>query len=134
MTSDLSGLPYLQQIMVVGTVIVVSSVWGVTKFLKPFLDNITPKTPARTTDSVVISGAFADSQPINALNVNIERMNGLMGRLSDSHERMCLALDAQSRASFAVAEGARQKVESDQRLISELQMLAQAMNRHGERS
>lgn len=123
--------------MVVGAVIVITSAWAVINFLKPLISHFTPKGTvgtAATTDAVVISGAFADQKPMALLNTNIERMNGLIGRLSDSNERLCIALDAQSRASISVAEGARQKVESDHRLISELEMLAQALNRHGERT
>lgn len=133
--TDISALPDSQQFMVVGSVVVITSVWAVIKFLKPFIDHLAPKPAVATgsTDTVVISGAFADSRPINDLNVNIERMNGLMGRLSDSNERLCIALDAQSRASLSVADGARQKIESDLRVVSEMQMLAQALNRYGER-
>ncbi len=133
--TDISALPDSQQYMVVGTVVVITSVWAVIKFLKPFIDHLTPKPSATgSTDTVVISGAFADTKPIALLNANVERLNALMGRVADSNERLCLAIDAQGRASMSVAESARHKVESDHRLISELQMLAQAMNRHGERT
>lgn len=131
---DIGGLPDHIQVVVVGVAVLLSTIWGVVKFINPYFDHLTKKPLASETDAVVVSAAFADSKTMSLLSVNIERMNGLIGRLSDSNERLCIALDAQSRASISVAEGARQKIESDQRLISELHMLADAVNRARERA
>lgn len=75
---DISSLPDHQQIVVVMLVLVVSGVWAVTKFLKPFIDSITPKPVSApgTADAVVISGAFADSKPIKELTESVDRLNG----------------------------------------------------------
>lgn len=72
--TDIGGLPDHMQLMVVGTVTIVASVWGVIKFIKPFIDHLTPKPTEKTTDAVVISAALADSKTIAELNHSIERM------------------------------------------------------------
>lgn len=127
------NLDALQQVIASMLVVVIGGSIAFVGFTKKWLDKLSPKDAPKPSDAVVISGAFADARPMKLLNENVERMNGLIGRLSDSNERLCIALDAQSRASMLVAEGARQKVESDHRLISEIQMLTQAINRNGER-
>ena len=64
------------KLMVVGTVVVISSVWGVVKFLKPFIDSMAPKggTPT-TTDAVVISAALADGKLMSDLRHSIDRLS-----------------------------------------------------------
>lgn len=74
MSADIGGLPDHMQLMVVGTVITVSSIWGVVKFLKPLIDNLTPKETAKTTDAVVISAALADGKPIRELTESVDKL------------------------------------------------------------
>lgn len=72
---DIGGLPDHMQVMVVGAVIVVSSVWGVIKFIKPFIDHLAPKSQtSQSTDAVVISAALADSKPVRELTESIDRL------------------------------------------------------------
>lgn len=81
MTTDIGALPDHMQLMVVGSVVVISSVWGVVKFLRPFIDNLAPKnqTP-KTTDAVVISAALADGKLMHDLT-------GAVNRLCEAEER-----------------------------------------------
>lgn len=75
MTTDIGGLPEHMKLMVVGTVIVVSSVWGVIKFLKPFIDNLAPKSQTpKETDAVVISAALADGKIMSNLTHSVDRL------------------------------------------------------------
>lgn len=63
------------QVMVAGSVVLIGSAWGVIKFIKPFIDHLTPKPKAsETTDAVVISAALADSKSIRDLTVAIEQL------------------------------------------------------------
>lgn len=71
---DFGGLPDHIQIMVVGIVITVGSLWGVIKFIKPFIDHLAPKQTEKTTDAVVISAAFADTKNISELRNSIDRL------------------------------------------------------------
>ena len=128
-----NNLDALQQVIASMLVVIIGGSIAFVGFTKKWLDKLSPAAEPKNNDAVVISGAFADTRPIKVLSESIERLNTLMGRVADSNERLCAAIDAQSRASMAVSEGARQKIESDMRLITELQMLAQAMNRQGER-
>ena len=75
MATDFGGLPDHIQLMVVGTVIVVASSWGVIKFIKPFIDHLTPKTTTTATDAVVVSAALADSRIMADLKVSVDRLN-----------------------------------------------------------
>lgn len=73
---DFGGLPDHIQIMVSGAVVLVASAWGVIKFIKPFIDHLTPKPPpAQSTDAVVISAALADSKHIAELKASIDKLN-----------------------------------------------------------
>lgn len=75
MTSDIGDLPGHIQLAVVGSVVVISSVWGVLKFLRPFIDNLNPKNEAsKTTDAVIISAALADSKLMSDLKHSIDRL------------------------------------------------------------
>lgn len=75
MTTDIGGLPEHMQLAVVGSVVVISSVWGVVKFLRPFIDNLSPKnqTP-KETDTVVISAMFADRQTIKDFTESVDQL------------------------------------------------------------
>lgn len=68
------GLPDHIQLIVVVSVVIIASAWGVIKFLKPFVDHLSSKSPtASTTDAVVISAALADSKIISDLRASIDR-------------------------------------------------------------
>lgn len=75
MTTDIGALPDHMQLMVVGSVVVISSIWGVVKFLRPFIDNLTPKNHSgHTTDAVVISAALADGRLMHDLTAAVNRL------------------------------------------------------------
>lgn len=75
MTTDIGGLPEHMQLAVVGSVVVISSVWGVVKFLRPFIDNLTPRRQTgATTDTVVISAALADGKLMSDLTHSVDRL------------------------------------------------------------
>ena len=92
--TDFGGLPDHIQIMVVGTVITVGSVWGVIKFIKPFIDHLTPKQSEKTTDAVVISAALADSKNIADLKNSIEKLISVQAETNVINRMM---LDAMHR-------------------------------------
>jgi hypothetical protein len=73
---DFGGLPDHMQIMVAGTVVVIASAYGVIKFIKPFIDHLTPKGPAagQSTDTVVISAAFADRQTMKDFTESVDKL------------------------------------------------------------
>lgn len=73
--TDFGGLPDHIQIMVAGSVMIIGSAWGVIKFIKPFIDHLTPKPKAtESTDAVVISAALADGKSIRDLTHAIEQL------------------------------------------------------------
>lgn len=73
--TDFGGLPDHMQVMVAGSVMVIASTWGVIKFIKPFIDHLTPKPKAtETTDAVVISAALADGKTMRELTHAIEEL------------------------------------------------------------
>jgi len=65
------------QIMVVGAVITISSVWGVAKFIKPFIDHLTPKAKpqGQSTDAVIISATLADGKLMSDLTRSVDRLS-----------------------------------------------------------
>jgi hypothetical protein len=72
--TDIGALPDHMQLMVVGSVVVISSVWGVVKFLRPFIDNLSSKPSQHTTDAVVISAALADGRLMHDLTSAVNRL------------------------------------------------------------
>ena len=77
MSTEFGDLPNHMQVIVAGSVMVIGSAWGVIKFLKPFIDNLSPKTPApgTATDTVVVSASLADSRIMGELKSSIDRLN-----------------------------------------------------------
>ena len=80
--------------MVVGVVITVGSLWGVIKFIKPFIDHLAPKQSEKTTDAVVISAALADSKNISELKISIEKLTSVQ---AESNVINRMLLDAMHR-------------------------------------
>lgn len=75
MDKDFAGLPDHMQVIVAGTVMIVASTWGVIKFIKPFIDQLTPKPTTRTTDAVVLSADIADGKALSMLRHSVDRLN-----------------------------------------------------------
>lgn len=70
------GLPDHMQLIVVVSVVIIASAWGVIKFIKPFVDHLASKNPtASSTDAVVISAALADGRNISELRASIDKLN-----------------------------------------------------------
>ena len=87
--TDFGGLSDHQQIIVTGIIIIVGSLWGVLKFLKPFIDQLTPKNSDKTSDAVVISAALADTKSIADLRNSIDRLITIQAE-SNTINRMLL--------------------------------------------
>lgn len=75
MSTEFADLPNHMQVIVAGSVMIVGSAWGVIKFIKPFIDNLTPKNPGTATDAVVVSASLADSRIMGELKSSIDRLN-----------------------------------------------------------
>lgn len=77
------------QMMVVGTVIVVASSWGVIKFIKPFVDQLVPKPQAlpQNTNTVVLPAAFVDSKAMSDLQHSIDRLCESQDRANETCEK-----------------------------------------------
>lgn len=73
MSAEFGDLPSHMKVIVTGTVVIVGSAWGLIKFIKPFIDNITPKPTTTATDAVVISAALADGKVISELRASLDR-------------------------------------------------------------
>lgn len=86
---DIGGLPDHMQLMVVGSVIVISSVWGVVKFIKPFIDNLAPKAKAQgqSTDAVIISAALADGKLMAELTRSVDMLRESQEKSNAIHDR-----------------------------------------------
>jgi hypothetical protein len=130
---DFSSLAAEQKIIVVILTLVVGGGYTIIRFMRPLLDSVTAKPNNTATDTVVISGAFADAAPVRQLTEQIKKMDESNDRVVAINERLCLALEAQSRASIAVAESANRKIESEMRLTAETRMLCEEMARHARR-